>query len=79
MFATCIHATPARLFTFLNVKFIVDQVAAKLPQNTTELVGIPKTFEKIDEFSEKKNLIFFFKNPKGCRFAVECVSNSKIS
>ena len=52
-------------------------------QNATEIVRFPKKFkiwvffENTDEFFEKK--LEFFKNAKGGKFAVECVSIGIIS
>ena len=66
MFANCVHATSASLFTLLN---IFDQIVANLPSNATEIERFLKTieiwvfFEKIDGFLEKK-LEFFSKSPK---------------
>ena len=67
MFANCVHATSASMFTLLNVKLIFDQIVANSPKNAPEIVRFQITFEtcvffeKIDGFLEKK--LEFFRNP----------------
>ena len=60
MFANCVHAKPASLFTLLYVKIFFDQVVANLPQKETEIVKFRKTF-KIWVFYWKNGWVFRMK------------------
>ena len=83
MFAICVHATSASMFTLLNVKLFFDQTVANLPYKAPEVLRFLKTFE-IWVFFEKKDGFFeknlnFFEISKGGKIAVECVSNGIVS
>ena len=59
MFANCVHATSASLFTLLSVKIIFDQIVANLPQNNA--TGIERTLKTFKIWFFWKNRWVFWK------------------
>ena len=59
----------------LTVKIFDHQIVTNLPQNTTQIIILLKTYEIWVFLNETMDFSKKFKIRKGSKFAVECVSD----